>query len=215
MPVLEFATVHTLPGVSPKNEQFLDIAKATVAGMEGVGVSPSRFLLTAEDETRVEQRVISMIAVWPSAETHAQFLSSGGTADALGPLTQFITMGEAVFMPVQKTPDELELMANESLATTIFRVKPEHTEEFEKHAKSVLEEHGGTISAWDIREEGESFVAAGKMVADQIGAKSGRVEGAKNWCLVAKDESVVDRVGKEAEGLFVKADTFRWVDLMD
>ena len=215
MPVLEFATVHTLPGISPRNEEFLGIAQKTVVGMEGVGVSPARFLLTAEDEKRVDQRVIAMIAVWPSADVHAQFLSSGGTGDALGPLTKFITMGEAVFAPIEKEPNELELMANQSLASTIFRVKPEDSEEFEKKAASVLEKQDFTISAWDIRDQGESFMAAGKMVADQIGAKSGRIEGAKNWCLWAKDESVVDEVSQKTHGLFVKVDTLRWVDLVD
>ncbi|KAI4157383.1 MAG: hypothetical protein LQ342_008323 [Letrouitia transgressa] len=215
MPVLEFATVYTLPGISPKNEQFLGITQNTVGGMEGVGVSPTRFLLTAEDEKRVDQRVISMIAVWPSADVHAQFLSSGGTAEALGPLTQFITMGEAVFVLVEKAPRELELIANQSVANAIFRVKPENIEEFEKKATSVLEKQDVTISGWDIREQGESFMAAGKMVADQIGAKSGRIEGAKNWCLFAKDESVVEEVSKNTKGLFVKVDTLSWVDLID
>ena len=215
MPVLEFATVHTLPGISPKNEQFLGIAQNTVVGMEGVGVSPARFLLTAEDEKRVDQRVISMLAVWPSAEVHAEFLSSGGTGEALGPLTQFITMGEAVFAPVEKAPKELELMANQSLASAIFRVKPENSEEFGKKATSVLEKQGVTISAWDIREQGESFMAAGKMVEEQIGAKSGRIEGTKNWCLWAKDESVIDEISQKTDGLFVKKDTLRWVDLID
>lgn len=215
MPVLEFATVHTLPGVSPKNEQFLGIAQNTVEGIKGVGVSPARFLLTAEDEKRVDQRVISMIAVWPSPEVHAQFLQSGGTAEALGPLTKFITMGEAVFVPVEKAPNELELMANESLASTTFRVKPENTEEFEKKARRVLEKQDMTISAWDIREQGESFMASGKMVEEQIGAKSGRIEGAKNWCVLAKDESIIDEVIKNTDGLFIKVDTLRWVDLID
>ena len=215
MPVLEFATVHTLPGVSPKNEQFLGIAQNTVGGMAGVGVSPARFLLTAEDEERVDQRVISMIAVWPSAEVHAQFLSSGGTAEALGPLTQFITMGEAIFVPVEKTPQDLELIANQSLAASIFRIKPENSEEFEQKATRALKEQDLNIAAWDIREQGESFVAAGKMVADEIGAKSGRIEGAKNWCLFAKDEKVVDKISMDTNGLFIQVDTLRWVDLLD
>ena len=215
MPVLEFASVHTLPGISPKNEEFLAIAQSTVVGMEGVGVSPARFLLTAADEKRVERRVIAMLAVWPSADVHAQFLSSGGTGEALGPLTRFITMGEANFVPVGKTPAELELMAYPGIAASIFRVKPEKSEEFEKEVASVLEKVDMTISGWDIRDQGESFMAAGRMVEEQIGAKTGRIEGTKNWCLWAKDESVANRVIRKTEGLFVKVDNLRWVDLME
>ena len=131
MPVLEFPNVHTLPGVSPKNERFLGIAADTVAKMEGIGISPCRFLPIAEDEPRAEQRVVSMMAVWPLIWRDCRRF---GTI-AFGPLTQFITLGEGVFMPVEKTPQDLQLMANESIATTIIRIKPKNTEKFEKQAK--------------------------------------------------------------------------------
>lgn len=215
MPVLEFASVYTLPGISPKNEEWLAIAKKTVEGMDGVGVSPSRFLLSAGTEKPIEERTIAMIAVWPSADTHAEFLNSGGTAEALGPLTKFITMGEAVFASVEKTPAEVDLLATKTLLSVIFRIKPEHEKEFEKKATALVKDQKAVISGWDIRDEGESFVAAGKMVADQIGAKTGRIEGAKNWLLWVKDQSLIDKVVKSTDGLVAKVDISEWEDLID
>ena len=215
MPVIEFASVIPLPGVSPTNEHLLGIANQTVTAMEGTGVKPVRFLLTAEDEKRTDQRIISMVAIWPSAETHAAFFASGGATDALGPLTQYITMGEAVFLPTETGQKELKLLASKEIASAIFRVKPQNIDEFETKVKSVLEKQDVVITAWDIREQGESFVASGTVTEQHLGARSGKIEGAKNWVLISENEGVIEEINESANGLFERADVLRWVDLID
>ncbi|KAK2767553.1 hypothetical protein FQN54_003711 [Arachnomyces sp. PD_36] len=221
MPVIEFASVIPLPGVSPKEEALVGLANHTITSMTGAGINPVRFLLTnVRDENNggAERPVISMMAVWPSKEKHAEFLAAGGPGESLAMLTQFITMGEAVFVPLEKDADEnqLALMAGKGIVSKVFRVKPEKVEEFESKTAGLVSANQDTvIAAWDIRDEGESFVTSGELTRKALGEQSGAIPGTKNWVFITGDEILARDVEDQTTGLFEKVEVRKWEGMLD